>query len=171
MCHRIERTSVVRLASSLTLPKACSWGPAAIVAADNRWSASDLIAYAGQLAARAQTEYVPFDIAVDRDADPADLLAVIQATGTMLAAVVCTTPAQVRAWHPFGLADPEGFAAMGIVETVVHTYDIATGLGLDWVPPRSLCAKTLARLFPTAPGNGDPWQVLLWATGRLAALS
>jgi len=155
----------------VTLPKTCSWGPAAIVAADNRWSASDLIAYAGQLAARAQTEYVPFDIAVDRDADPADLLAVIQATGTMLAAVVRTTPAQVRAWHPFGLADPEGFAAMGIVETVVHTYDIATGLGLDWVPPRSLCAKTLARLFPTAPGNGDPWQVLLWATGRLAALS
>ncbi len=128
--------------------------------------ASDLIAYAGQLAGRAQTGYVPFDIAVDRDADPAGLLSVVQATGAMLAAVVRTTPAQVRAWHPFGLADPEGFAAMGIVETVVHTYDIAMGLDLDWVPPRSLCVKTLARLFPTAPGEGDPWQVLLWATGR-----
>jgi hypothetical protein len=129
--------------------------------------ASDLVAYAGQLGARAQTGYVPFDIAADRDADPAGLLAVIQATGAMLAAVVRTTPAQVRAWHPFGLADPEGFAAMGIVETLVHTHDIATGLGLAWAPPPALCAKTLARLFPTAPGDGDPWQVLLWATGRV----
>jgi hypothetical protein len=55
--------------------------------------ASDLIAYAGQLAARAQTGYVPFDIAADRDADPAGLLTVIQATGAMLAAIVRTTPA------------------------------------------------------------------------------
>jgi hypothetical protein len=129
--------------------------------------ASDLVAYAGQLGARAQAGYVPFDIAVDRDADPAGLLAVIQATGAMLAAIVRTTPTKVRAWHTFGMADPEGFAAMGIVETVVHTHDIATGLDLDWVPPRSLCAKTLTRLFPTAPGEGDPWQVLLWATGRV----
>jgi len=129
--------------------------------------ASDLIAYAGQLGARAQTGYVPFDIAVDRDADPAGLLDVIEATGAMLAAVVRTTPATVRAWHPFGLADPEGFAAMGIVETVVHTHDIATGLDLAWAPPPSLCAKTVARLFPTAPDEGDPWQVLLWATGRI----
>jgi hypothetical protein len=128
--------------------------------------ASDLVAYAGQLGARAQTAYVPFDIAVERDADPAGLLTVIQATGAMLAAIVRTTPAKVRAWHPYGMADPEGFAAMGIVETVVHTHDIATGLDLAWTPPASLCAKTLARLFPTAP-EGDPWQVLLWATGRV----
>jgi hypothetical protein len=129
--------------------------------------ASDLVAYAGQLGARAQTGYVPFDIAAEPNVDPAGLLTVIQATGAMLAAVVRTTDAKVRAWHPFGLADPEGFAAMGIVETLVHTHDIATGLGLDWVPPPALCAKTLARLFPTAPGEGDPWQVLLWATGRV----
>jgi hypothetical protein len=129
--------------------------------------ASDLIAYAGQLATRAQTGYVPFDIVADRDADPAGLLSVVQATGAMLAAMVRTTPAPVRAWHPFGIADPEGFAAMGIVETVVHTHDIATGLGLDWVPPPALCAKTLVRLFPAAPREGDPWQVLLWATGRV----
>lgn len=43
--------------------------------------ASDLVAYAGQLGARAQTRYVPFDMCADRDADPAGLLTVIQATG------------------------------------------------------------------------------------------
>jgi hypothetical protein len=126
-----------------------------------------LVCYASQLGARAQTGYVPFDIAADHDADPAGLLAVIQAAGAMLAAVVRTTPADVRAFHVFGMGDPEGFAAMGIVETLVHTHDIATGLGLEWVPPPGLCAKTLARLFPTAPGEADPWQVLLWATGRV----
>jgi len=50
-------------------------------------------------------------------------------------------------------------------ETLVHTYDIIQGLGIDWRPTESLCAAVLARLFPDAPA-GDPVQVLLWSTGR-----
>ena len=30
-----------------------------------------------------------------------------------------------------------------------------------------IIGKTLARLFPAAPDEGDPWQVLLWSTGRI----
>ena len=55
---------------------------------------------------------------------------------------------------------------MGIVETLVHTHDLAAGLGLDWTPPAELCARTLARLFPDAPEDADPWTALLWCTGR-----
>jgi hypothetical protein len=55
---------------------------------------------------------------------------------------------------------------MGVVETLVHTYDIALGLGLDWRPPARLCAPVLARLFPDAP-PGDPSALLLWCTGRI----
>ena len=60
---------------------------------------------------------------------------------------------------------PSGFAALGVNETLVHTYDITQGLGISWLPPESLCAAVLARLFPDAP-EGDPVQVLLWSTGR-----
>ncbi|WP_454857178.1 hypothetical protein [Promicromonospora soli] len=47
----------------------------------------------------------------------------------------------------------------------MHTYDITQGLGVSWLPPESLSAAVLARLFPEAP-EGDPVHVLLWATGR-----
>jgi hypothetical protein len=54
---------------------------------------------------------------------------------------------------------------MGVVETLVHTYDVATALGLHWRPPAEICVPVLARLFPDAP-PGDPSDVLLWCTGR-----
>ncbi|MCD0484381.1 hypothetical protein LO771_18765 [Streptacidiphilus sp. ASG 303] len=102
----------------------------------------------------------------DRDAGPTGLLQVLEACGALLAAVVRATPPTVRSHHVFGAADPEGFAAMGVVETLVHTHDIAEGLGVGWTPPADLCARALARLFPDAPDGTDPWAALLWCTGR-----
>lgn len=102
----------------------------------------------------------------DRGAGPAGLLATVEASGGLLASMVRTTPSRVRAYHVYGVSDPEGFAAMGVVETLVHTHDLAEGLGLDWAPPAALCDRALARLFPDAPAGGDRWTVLLWATGR-----
>src|SRR5262249_3512406 len=98
--------------------------------------AGALIAYAGQLAGRAQDSYVPFEISLDEGTDNAGLLHVIETTGTLLAATVGTTPPDVRAWHPypFGSADREGFAAMGIAEVLLHTHDIAEGLGISYTP-------------------------------------
>lgn len=55
---------------------------------------------------------------------------------------------------------------MGIVETLVHTHDLAAGLGLSWQPPADLCHRVLVRLFPDAPTDTDRWSTLLWATGR-----
>jgi len=102
----------------------------------------------------------------DRASGPAGLLQVLDACGALLTAVVRTTPPTARAHHVFGLGDPEGFAAMGIVEVLVHTHDVAAGLGLPWHPPAALCARVLARLFPDVPLTGDAWSTLLWATGR-----
>jgi hypothetical protein len=65
-----------------------------------------------------------------------------------------------------GLADPEGFAAMGVVEVLVHAYDVARGLDLSFDPPADLCDRVLARLFPDAPTDTERWPTLLWATGR-----
>jgi hypothetical protein len=91
---------------------------------------------------------------------------VVEACGALLAAMVRTAPPDVLAHHGFGDADPEGFAAMGLVETLVHTYDLAEGLGLTWEPPAEVCARVLDRLFPDAPEDVEPWPALLWATGR-----
>ncbi|MFE6775001.1 hypothetical protein [Streptomyces sp. NPDC057702] len=142
----------------------------------------DLFAYAAQLALPSPPleSEVPFvwesrrpggpanAIHADRAAGPTGLLRVLAASGALLVAMVRTTPSEVRAHHTFGAADPEGFAAMGIVETLVHTHDLAEGLGLGWAPPADPCARVLARLFPHAPRDGgeDPWRTLLWATGR-----
>ncbi|MFE5259301.1 GNAT family N-acetyltransferase [Streptomyces coelicoflavus] len=130
--------------------------------------ASDLIAYAGQLAGRATEAYVPFEITLDEGTGNEDVLQVIETTGALLAATLRTTPREVRAFHPypFRSADREGFAAMAITEVFLHTHDIAEGLGLTYEPPAERCADLLARLFPHVRPGTDPWPTLLWATGR-----
>lgn len=106
---------------------------------------------------------------LSREAGPAGLLQGLDACAGMLAAVLRSRPPATRAYHVFGVSDPEGFAAMGVVETLLHTHDIAEGLGVDWTPPADLCARVLARLFPHVPtGIAEPWPALLWATGRIA---
>ncbi|MFE4408844.1 GNAT family N-acetyltransferase [Streptomyces sp. NPDC093064] len=130
--------------------------------------AGDLIAYAGQLAGRAQSAYVPFEITLDEGTKNADVLDVIETTGALLAAAVRTTPPEVRAFHPypFRSANREGFAAMGVAEVLLHTHDIATGLHLAYEPPAELCEDVLTRLFPHVRPGSAPWPTLLWATGR-----
>ncbi|MFD7770262.1 GNAT family N-acetyltransferase [Streptomyces sp. NPDC059787] len=136
--------------------------------------ASDLIAYAGQIAGRAQDAYVPFEITLDGSEDgldPADnagTLQVITTTGALLAAAVRTTPRAVRAFHPFPFrhASREGFAAMGIAEVLLHTHDIAEGMGIGYEPPAELASFVLTRIFPQAKPGPTPWRTLLWATGR-----
>ena len=128
--------------------------------------ASALTAYAEQLAGRGQHTRVPFGIVLDEGTGPSDVLAVISTAGALLAAAVRTTPPQVRAYHPLGDADREGFAAMGVTEVLLHTHDIAGGLGLRYEPPAELCEDVLGRIFPQVRPGPRPWPTLLWATGR-----
>ncbi|WP_433066896.1 maleylpyruvate isomerase N-terminal domain-containing protein [Dactylosporangium sp. CS-033363] len=143
--------------------------------------ADDLFAYAGQLAtefaARGDT-YVPFvwralrdggpqnTIFVEEAAGTAGLLRALEACGGMLATVVDAAGAERRGWHPYGVSDADGFAAMGVVEVLVHAWDVADTVGVVWTPPAELCQAVLDRLFVDVPAHDDPWKVLLWATGR-----
>ena len=131
--------------------------------------ADDLITYAGRLAARATTAYVPFEIKPDEGTGNAGVVDVIEAAGRLLSATVRTTPREVRAFHPypFRSANREGSAAMGVTEVLLHTHDIAEGLGLPYEPPAGLCSWVLTRIFPhVRPEPDAPWSTLLWATGR-----
>ncbi|BCJ40570.1 hypothetical protein GCM10010168_80960 [Actinoplanes ianthinogenes] len=144
--------------------------------------ADDLFAYAGQLAAdqppadryvpwgyrRARPDAPALTVYVQHADGNAGLLQVLEAAGGLLAAVVRAAPPERRGFHPFGLADASGFAAMGIVEVLVHLWDLAGTLEFAWSPDPDVCARVLRRLFPDAPAGQEPWPTLLWCTGRVA---
>lgn len=133
-----------------------------------------MVAYAMQLASQTRTHYVSFFSRALEDATPSDVLELLEASGRLLSAVVRGAKPSHRGFHPFGTADAEGTAGMGCIELLVHTADIATGLGLPFEPPSDVCAWTLVRMFPDrhaeldAAGltSVDPWSALRWATGR-----
>jgi hypothetical protein len=142
--------------------------------------ADDLFAYAGQIATSKPevTTYVAFDFHADREGEPqcavhakrdrgnAGLVQILDACGGMLSALARTRPVDVRGWHPSGVSDPHGFAAMGTVEVLLHLYDVAEPLGLEWDPRPDVVRRVLGRLFPKAQSGGDPWEILLQVTGR-----
>jgi hypothetical protein len=123
--------------------------------------AHDLLAYAGQVAARPGDAYLPMDLTVRPEAGPAQIVTIVDAAGTLLVRAIAAAGPDDRGWH-WGPTDVSGFAALGMNELLNHAYDI-TGAR----PPADLAAPVLARLFPDAP-DGDPPDVLLWCTGRIA---
>jgi uncharacterized protein (TIGR03083 family) len=166
----VERT-LAEVLSALRPHTARDW---AVRAGGLDWScrdtaahvAHDLLAYAGQLAARPTEAYLPMDLTVAPEAPPSAVLDVVQAAGTLLRNAVAAAAPADRAWH-WGPTDATGFAALGMDELLMHGWDIAQGLGLPWRPPAELSAVVLRRLFPDPP-PGDPTDALLWCTGRVA---
>ncbi|KAA9152220.1 hypothetical protein FPZ12_037235 [Amycolatopsis acidicola] len=124
-----------------------------------------LRSYSFDLAA-GPTELSTMDGDVRPESAPGELVVTLGTTAKVLAAVVAASSPESRGWHPAGLADPSGFAAMGCDELLVHTYDAARGLGVAFAPPPRLAAATVYRLFPWVPTDTDPWPTLLWANGR-----
>ncbi|WP_432992712.1 maleylpyruvate isomerase N-terminal domain-containing protein [Dactylosporangium sp. CA-233914] len=131
--------------------------------------AHDLTAYATQLAARADERYLPLDLVVRPGTDARTVLRITAACARLLRLELDAAGPEARAWH-WGPTDPTGFAALAVNEILVHTWDIAQGLGSSWTPPANLASAVLRRLFPAVPHDADPHagRTLLWATGRIA---
>ncbi|WP_424212300.1 maleylpyruvate isomerase N-terminal domain-containing protein [Streptomyces sp. BI20] len=132
--------------------------------------AHDLTAYAAQLAGRVRGPgYLPLDLTVPESAGRGEVVEVLSASAALLATVVRAAPAGARGWH-WGACDASGFAAMGVAELTLHTWDVARGLGVAWEPPVEAAEAVLGRLFPPAvlpdPPRASPSDLLLWATGR-----
>ncbi|MFH8990678.1 GNAT family N-acetyltransferase [Streptomyces sp. NPDC017940] len=135
--------------------------------------ASDFTAYATQLTGRTAGTggYVPMDVSLDEGTGADGAVRCVEASAGLLAAVVRTTPPGVRGWHPYryGSADAAGFAAMGVIELLLHTYDVLKAFDVAYEPPAELCEAVLTRQFPHVPparADEEHWRVLLWATGR-----
>ncbi|QRP43603.1 maleylpyruvate isomerase N-terminal domain-containing protein [Amycolatopsis sp. FDAARGOS 1241] len=127
-----------------------------------------LLSYAAQLVARPEDHYVRFLAKADEDASAAELLEFVRTGARLLAAAALVSPPGTRAYHPTGYADPAGFAAMGCAELLLHGEDLALGQETTIDPPREVCARVVARLFPGTEWASDPWDALRWCTGRIA---
>ncbi|GIE43034.1 CPCC family cysteine-rich protein [Actinoplanes lobatus] len=134
----------------------------------------DLLAYAAQVAGRVQDAYLPLDLVIRDDASVPEVLAVVEACGGLLVAALRAAGPDTRAWHS-GPCDVSGFAALGVAEVVLHTYDITQGLNVSWWIPAKFSTRVLARLAPDATvqqrqetgKRQHSTQVLLRHTGRL----
>lgn len=124
-----------------------------------------LVWYSTQLATRAQQRIPPVR-GGEPDAEVASLLGSVRAGADILAELAVAAGPDVRAFHRAGMADAEGFLAMGCDEILIHAHDIAAGLGAKFEPPGELCRGVLTRLFPWAPRDHGAWETLLWANGR-----
>lgn len=126
-----------------------------------------LIWYSSQLATTAPTRLSRLRNG-NPDAGVDELLVGVSTSAAILAGVADAAPLGARGFHPAGMADPSGFLAMGCDEILVHTHDIAAGLGLAFEPPAEAAEHVLVRLFPWAPPGEGAWATLLWANGRSA---
>ncbi|MDH3499911.1 MAG: VOC family protein, partial [Acidimicrobiia bacterium] len=111
-----------------------------------------LMFYSVQLATRASVR-VARARSGDAGADIGGLLGAIEGTAAILGRLGDEAGHAVRAFHPAGQADTEGFIAMGCDEILIHSYDVASGLGAEFKADDDLAARLIARLFPWAPSG------------------
>jgi hypothetical protein len=123
--------------------------------------------YSMQVVYGQQDGYLCTKLAPDDSASPTRLLDALSAHADLLDRITRSADPDLRAYHVYGVSDPAGFAAMGVVETLIHTLDVVRGLNPadPWRPSGALAAPVIARLFPDAP-SGDPADVLLYCCGR-----
>ena len=134
--------------------------------------ADDLFAFAAQLAARVPSGYLPFVVSPRRKTAPDGMLNNILAGAALVSLAVRAAPADARGFHPWGMGDAEGLAALAAAEVIVHSYDIASTFGIDYQPEGTHCTSVVDRLgqdidLPADERTAiDPLDLLLWATGR-----
>jgi hypothetical protein len=97
----------------------------------------------------------------------ADLVRVLEYPAAILAQVVEAAPPEARGAHPAGMADAQGFVALSCDELLVHTYDIASALGLAYEPPPLELAKLVLRRL--SHGHRPPRRSGRRCCGRPAA--
>lgn len=127
--------------------------------------------YAAQILLADPHEYICTALTPDDHSTPARLVDALGVHTRLLAQTVDAADPESRGHHVYGASDPEGFAAMGVLESLVHTYDATHGLDPEstWRPPDDLAVPALARLFPHAPDvAASPSDLFLYMCGRIA---
>ncbi len=127
------------------------------------------------LASRRRHAYpVLDDLTVPAAATPADLVDDMRAVVNTVWGVLATTPpdaeAIIRRRPAPEVAPATDFPARCALEMILHTSDIAAGLGLPLDPPAGHCRRLLDQTarWPSDPiePTDDPWSDLLASWGR-----
>jgi hypothetical protein len=84
--------------------------------------------YAVQIVYGNPAGYLCTELALDDSASPPRLLAALSAHAELLHRIARSADPDLRAHHDYGVSDAAGFAAMGVVETLIHTFDVVRGL-------------------------------------------
>ena len=127
--------------------------------------ATSLAKYTLYLASRS-TRYIAISCGPFPGATRDDLLDAIVKSAQALTTVAASAPEGTRAFHTAGMADPEGYVALGCFHLLEHGYDVALGLRIPFDPPAGLCQAVMRRLTPWAPVETPPWPTFLWQAGR-----
>ncbi len=125
-----------------------------------------LLLYSAYIATRATDRITPPRNG-DIEATPAELLAALRSSSSILVTLLESMPDDARAFHPSGLADRTGWIGMACTELLVHGFDIAGTTRSEIMPPDDRLARAVVeRVFPWTPSEAGGWSQLLWATGR-----
>jgi hypothetical protein len=144
-----------------------------------RWETIDhtidcVFSYAMQVAAPPGAGFLPFsELHALPEASPTELLAGLQAVGTMFVATVRSAPPDLHSSDgivSLGLSD---WCARAGYELAVHTHDTVSGTGIDWaLSPdiaRSIVESQALWMFDRNRAEGatrDAWTCLLLGSGR-----
>jgi hypothetical protein len=126
--------------------------------------------YSYQVVGKRMDTYQPVLFEKKPQAKPIEYLTMISTAAKVLQKVVSSASLDDRAWHAYGVSDPVGFAAMGVIEVSVHTYDLAKGFGIDFVPNTLASEFAINRVFSGTvefPNFESHGQLLLWLAGRI----
>jgi len=126
--------------------------------------------YTYQVVGKRMDSYQPVLFEKKDKATPAEYLPMISTASRILQKAIKDADVTDRAWHAYGVSDPIGFAAMGVVEVSVHTYDLAKGFGISFVPNNVAAQFAIERLFSGTteyPNFSTHGELLLWLAGRI----
>jgi hypothetical protein len=131
--------------------------------------------YAMQLAARAQSEFLPFnELHAQPNARAKDLLAGLRGAGGMFLAVVRDSPSDTKASDGVLLLDLSDWCARAAYEVALHAHDVLSGVGATLEIPVEVCSSIVASQSlwmldrDAANDETDPWAALLLGAGRPA---
>jgi uncharacterized protein (TIGR03083 family) len=116
--------------------------------------------------ASASTMWSPLVISADPRATNDQLLDGVDAAARALAFAAAHVDGSTVGFHAWGMGDASAFLARGANEVLVHGWDVASGLDLEFDPPPELCVPIVRRRFPWVADDVDPWVALLTAEGR-----
>jgi hypothetical protein len=121
--------------------------------------------YAIHLAAQSDRR-LRVDVTPHPQAGNDERLDVLAATGRLLAVTISAADPTATGWHFMGLTNASGFAGLACNELLVHGWDAARGLGIEFSGDDRVSARVLHRIYPEVEYGNTPWAALLAANGR-----